>query len=121
MLPPEVRIFRPTDRNIPMSVRDTIVSKLQQALSPAHLEVENESHGHNVPRGSETHFKVVLACSAFEGKRSVARHQQVYAVLAEELSGGVHALALHTYTPSEWAALPGAAPQSPDCMGGSKH
>lgn len=103
-----------------MSVRDTIVEKLQQAFTPAHLEVENESHGHNVPRGSETHFRVVLACGAFEGKRAVARHQQVYAVLAEELKGGVHALALHTYTPAEWAAQAGTAPESPACMGGSK-
>jgi BolA family transcriptional regulator, general stress-responsive regulator len=103
-----------------MSTRETIVSKLQQAFAPAHLEVENESHGHNVPRGSETHFRVVLACDAFEGKRAVARHQQVYAVLAAELKGGVHALALHTYTPAEWAAQAGDAPQSPACMGGSK-
>lgn len=103
-----------------MSVRDTILAKLQQAFTPAHLEVENESHGHNVPRGSETHFRVVLACGAFEGKRAVARHQLVYAVLADELKGGVHALALHTYTPAEWDAQGGAAPQSPDCMGGSK-
>jgi BolA protein len=73
-----------------------------------------------VPRGSETHFRVVLACSAFEGKRAVARHQQVYAVLSDELRGGVHALALHTYTPGEWAEQAGVAPQSPDCMGGSK-
>lgn len=104
-----------------MSVRDTIVAKLEQAFSPAHLEVENESHGHNVPRGSETHFRVVIACSAFEGKRAVSRHQQVYAVLADELKGGVHALALHTYTPAEWAAQGGDAPASPACMGGSKH
>ena len=104
-----------------MSVRDTIVAKLAQAFSPAHLEVENESHGHNVPRGSETHFRVVIASAAFDGKRAVSRHQQVYAVLADELKGGVHALALHTYTPAEWAAQGGGAPASPACMGGSKH
>ena len=51
----------------------------------------------------------------------MARHQLVYAALAAELKGGVHALALHTYTPAEWSSLGGAAPQSPDCMGGSKH
>ena len=103
-----------------MSVRDTILGKLEQTFSPAHLEVENESHGHNVPRGSETHFRVVIACAAFEGKRAVARHQLVYAALADQLKGGVHALALHTYTPAEWAAQ-GGAPASPACMGGSKH
>jgi len=102
-----------------MSVRDSITEKLGAALQPAHLEVENESHRHSVPPGSETHFKVVVASAAFEGKRAVARHQLVYATLAEELKGGVHALALHTYTPAEWGER-NAAPESPECLGGSK-
>ena len=105
----------------PMSVRDTLIAKLRDALAPAYLEVENESHQHSVPPGSETHFKVVLVSAAFEGKRSVARHQQVYTVLAEELTGGVHALALHTFTPAEWAQRAAHAPDSPACMGGGKH
>ena len=79
----------------------------------------NESHRHSVPADSETHFKVVLVSAAFEGRRSVQRHQQVYAVLNEQLQRGVHALALHTFTPAEWRART-AAPDSPDCMGGGK-
>ncbi|MDF3935601.1 BolA/IbaG family iron-sulfur metabolism protein, partial [Pseudomonas citronellolis] len=47
------------------------------------------------------------------------RHQKVYATLGE-LMGQFHALALHTYTPEEWAEQ-GAAPDSPTCRGGSKH
>ncbi len=103
-----------------MRMQREIERKLAEALAPAHLEVINESHRHSVPPGSESHFKVVLVSAAFEGKRSVARHQQVYRVLAAELAGGVHALALHTYTPAEWAER-SAAPDSPACMGGSKH
>jgi BolA protein len=34
--------------------------------------------------------------------------------------GEFHALALHTYTPGEWAQID-AAPASPTCAGGSKH
>jgi BolA family transcriptional regulator, general stress-responsive regulator len=104
-----------------MRMQQIIERKLAEALAPAHLEVINESHQHSVPPGSETHFKVVLASAAFEGKRSVARHQLVYRVLADELAAGVHALALHTYTPVEWAGRSAAAPASPACMGGGKH
>jgi BolA protein len=103
-----------------MSVRDTIIGRLECDFAPTHLEVENESHMHSVPPGSETHFRVVLVSEAFAGRRSVARHQAVYAVLAAELRGGVHALALHTYTPVEWQSRQGDAPDSPACMGGGR-
>lgn len=104
-----------------MSVQSQIETKLAQALAPGFLEVLNESHQHSVPAGSESHFKVVIVSPAFSGQRLVARHQSIYKVLAEELAGGVHALALHTYTPEEWQAREGSAPASPACMGGSKH
>lgn len=104
-----------------MSVQQQIEAKLTSALSPAHIEVANESHMHSVPPGSESHFKVVLVSPVFDGKRPVARHQLVYRVLADELAGPVHALALHTYTAQEWQQRDGAAPASPQCLGGSKH
>jgi BolA protein len=74
-----------------------------------------------VPPNSETHFKVILVSEAFDGKRKVARHQQVYAALATQLEGPVHALALHTYTPAEWQQRQQEAPTSPQCLGGSKN
>ncbi len=104
-----------------MNVQRQIETKLAAALPLTHIEVSNESHMHSVPPGSETHFKVVLVSSEFEGKRAVARHQLVYRTLADELAGPVHALALHTYTLPEWEQRNGAAPESPQCMGGSKH
>lgn len=100
-----------------MGIKESIEGKLQAELAPEYLEVLNESHMHSVPPNSETHFKVTLVCKAFDGKRSVARHQMVYKTLAEELAGPVHALAIHTYTPDEWT---GNAPDSPNCKGGSK-
>lgn len=102
-----------------MTIQVQIEEKLAAALDPAHLDVVNESHQHNVPPNSETHFKVVIVADAFEGQRKVARHQSVYGLLAEELAGPVHALALHTYTRSEWAERFGEAPLSPPCLGGS--
>ena len=102
-----------------MIVQESIEGQLRQAFSPRHLAVVNESHMHNVPPGSESHFNVVLVCDAFDGQRKVARHQQVYQVLADQLAAGVHALALHTYTPAEWQARGEELPASPNCMGGS--
>ncbi len=102
-----------------MSVEDDITEKLQTGLKPSHLEVINESHMHNVPPGSESHFKVIAVTEAFEGKMLVARHRMINQLLADELAGPVHALALHTMTPDEWLEK-GGAPQSPPCMGGGK-
>ncbi len=102
-----------------MSVASTIEEKLRSGLEPAHLEVVNESGNHNVPPGSESHFKVVVASSAFDGRPTLHRHRMVYALLGDELAGPVHALALHTYTLAQWDEL-GAAPESPDCRGGMK-
>lgn len=83
-------------------------------LSPRHLQVLDESHMHS--RGLQTHYKAVVVSEQFEGLNSVKRHQKVYATLGE-LMGQFHALALHTYTPEEWAKV-GAAPASPVCAGG---
>lgn len=100
-------------------VQESIVHKLTEGLAPSELSVENESHMHNVPAGSESHFKVIAVAAAFEGKRPVQRHQAVYALLAKELASDVHALALHLYTSEEWQSAH-SAPESPPCLGGSK-
>ena len=98
-----------------MSVQRTIEAKLTAGLKPRHLEVVNQSDRHNVPPGSESHFKVVLVSDTFEGLSLVSQHRMVYALLSQELEDGVHALALHTYSPSSWNS---ASPESPECLGG---
>ncbi|MEW5249572.1 BolA family protein [Microbulbifer discodermiae] len=100
-----------------MSQAEQIEEKLVAAFAPQHIEVQCESHMHNVPAGSEMHFRVVLVSEAFAGVRKVKRHQQVYAALAAEMETFVHALALHLYSPEEWG---GEAPLSPQCLGGEK-
>ena len=100
-----------------MAVQSSIEEKVDAALAPSHLEVLNESGSHNVPPGSESHFRIVVVSEAFAGERLVARHRRVNGVLADELAGPVHALALHTYTPEEWQAR-ADAPDSPPCRGG---
>ena len=99
-----------------MSKQDLIVTALAD-LQPEHLEVLDESHMHS--RGLETHYKAVIVSPLFAGLNAVKRHQKVYATVGD-LMGQIHALALHTYTPEEWAQQ-GAAPDSPTCRGGSKH
>jgi stress-induced morphogen len=102
-----------------MDRQQRITEKLRETLTPSVLEVENESHGHNVPKGSETHFRVTVVAPQFEGKGPVARHKLVYAALGEELAKGLHALAITARTPAEWDAQP-AANESPRCHGGGK-
>jgi BolA protein len=102
-----------------MLVLRRIEDQLQAALAPERLEVVNESHQHAVPRGSETHFRVLVVSPAFEGQSRLARHRRVHEALRHELASGVHALAIDAWTPAEWRAR-GAASVSPACLGGSK-
>ena len=101
-----------------MNKQETITKKLNDAFSPEHLEVLNESHMHSGP-ATESHFKVTIVCDDFKDKMLIARHRLVNKVLEDELSGGIHALALHTMTMEEWFKK-GNAPDSPQCMGGGK-
>jgi len=104
-----------------MSIATAIEEKLLSAFSPLHLDVINESNNHNVPPGSESHFKVTIVSNNFEDERLIKRHRAVNSVLAEELAEKIHALALHTYTEKEWHDYYEAnTPLSPNCLGGAK-
>lgn len=103
-----------------MKVQTQIEDKLNANLDLKFSEIVNESHMHNVPPGSESHFKLVLVASNFDGLSLVKRHQLIYKILDSELKGEVHALALHTYTAEEWGKKQGKSPVSPLCHGGSK-
>ena len=97
-----------------------IIEQKLTPLVPIFLDIINESHMHNVPPGSESHFKVIIVSDAFDGKRPVVRHQMVYQLLTQELQQQIHALALHTYTQQEWQNQQNKVPDSPVCKGGSK-
>lgn len=102
-----------------MTVQNRITDTLTQALRPAHLEVINESGMHDVPKDSETHFKVVAVSDAFIDKSLVNRHRMINELLADEIAGPVHALALHAMTQEEWSRQ-NQSLDSPPCLGGSK-
>ena len=88
-----------------MNMSDRIRERLTQALSPTILEVVDESHMHNVPKGAESHFNVFIVSEAFEGQRMVAQHQSVYRALQAEMAGSIHALALKTMSLSQHEAV----------------
>ena len=50
------------------------------------------------------HFEALVIASEFAGLRPLQRHRRVYETLGDKLGGEIHALALKTFTPEEWAA-----------------
>lgn len=88
-----------------MSVTDTMREKLTAAFTPKELEIRDESarhEGHAGHRpGGETHFNVRIVSDSFEGVSRLERQRRVYATLADELKGRVHALSVTTLTPAE--------------------
>jgi len=88
-----------------MSVKDSMERKLSDGLSPIRLAVIDDSHrhvGHAGSRaGGESHFSVEIVSVAFNGKGRVERQRMVYALLADEMAAGLHALGLTTLTPDE--------------------
>jgi BolA protein len=88
-----------------MLVKDQIAEKLNAALAPQSLDVEDESQnhaGHAGHRpGGQTHFRVYIVSEAFRGKSRVERHRMINQLLSAELAGGVHALAIHASAPGE--------------------
>ena len=88
-----------------MSVESTMREKLMVALRPTRLDVVNESELHAGHRSSpgtgESHFRLLIVAEAFAGKSRVERHRMVNEVLADELKGRVHAMAMNTYAPGE--------------------
>ena len=88
-----------------MRTEDIITVKLTEAFMPESLTVVDESdqhQGHAGHRpGGETHFRVTIVAEAFRGKSRLQRHRMVNEALAAELSGEVHALAIHASAPGE--------------------
>lgn len=88
-----------------MGVAQQIREKLTVALNPERLEIEDESHRHAGHAGSrpggETHFRVEVVSTAFQGKSRLERQRLVYAALKDEMSQQIHALSLVTRAPGE--------------------
>lgn len=91
-----------------MSISESMKSKLTEGLSPLILEIVDDSHRHAGHGGAhpegESHFSIKIVSPQFTGKSRVDRQRLVYGILAEELSGRLHALAMTTLAPGEEGA-----------------
>ncbi len=103
-----------------MSIQTIIEQKLASEYNIEFLQVENESHMHNVAPGSESHFKVTIVSDSFRDQVLIKRHRMVNKTLQQEMQQ-IHALALHTLTPDEWQTRAGSVADSPKCRGGGKN
>ena len=87
------------------SVAQRVREKLQLALAPQRLDVVDDSARHSGHAGAgdagESHFNVTIVSPAFAGMSRIDRQRRVYAILAEELAGPVHALQLSALAPGE--------------------
>ena len=116
----------------------TVAERLQvlltDAFQPQVLDVLNESSSHAVPKGSETHFRVIVVSPVFAKMMPIARHRLVYKAVdalmrptdanpqAADFFHQIHALAIVAKTPEEFESMTNKESilQSPKCLGGEK-
>ena len=88
-----------------MARADRINAKLTAELRPLALTIVDESHrhaGHSGWReGGETHYRLNIVSEAFTGKTRLERHRLVNAILQDEFTTGLHALAIEAKAPDE--------------------
>jgi BolA protein len=88
-----------------MRIAQIIETKLAQALHPTSLTVIDDSARHaghvGAPGGGQSHFQVEIVSAEFAGQSRLARQRRVYALLAEELKGPIHALSVIARAPGE--------------------
>lgn len=82
-----------------MVTPEQLTALIQSNLPDAIVQVQDLT-------GGGDHYEAVVVSAAFEGKRLVQQHQLVYGSLKEVMaSNELHALALKTYTPQQWAEI----------------
>lgn len=99
------------------SIQTSLETRLHEVFNPTHLQVLNESHMHS--RGADTHFKLIVISSHFEGLKLIQRHRAVNEALNQAWSTGVHSLTITAKTPEEWNSN-SEVQKSPGCRGGDK-
>lgn len=84
--------------------QDLIRQRLQAALAPTQLHIDDDSHlhtGHAGATGGAGHYRVAIVSPQFTGLRALARHQLVYRALADMMPREIHALSINAQTPEE--------------------
>jgi len=81
-----------------------IQNRLEAALNPETIQVEDEGHhhvGHEGAKDGRGHFRVLIVSDHFRGKSPIQRHRMVYRAMDELMQTDIHALAIDAYTPEE--------------------
>lgn len=88
-----------------MAMAEIIKSKLEAALAPQLLDIEDQSERHRghagYREGGESHFHLTIVSDAFAGKSRIDRQRLVHSALAEELKEKIHALSMSVKAPGE--------------------
>ena len=101
--------------------KDFIEQELNKALNPESLSVEDESRFHHVPENAQTHFKISVVSSQFNGLKRIERHKIINQLFKKEFDQGLHALSMHLYTSEEWKQQSNSVLKSPACKDGYKN
>ena len=94
-------------------IENQIIEIINDKLSPSVLNIINESFMHNVPTGSESHFKLIVVSDEFKDLTNVKRHQLIYRTL-NEIMDEIHALSIYAFDEKEYNANP-VVIDSPNC------
>ncbi len=82
-----------------MITPDQVSTLIRDSLPEAEVQVQDLT-------GGGDHYQVLVVSPAFAGRTLVQQHQLVYAAVREAMSSeAIHALALKTYTPEQWAVV----------------
>jgi BolA protein len=104
-----------------LSRKHRIEELLAREFVPTHLEIEDESSQHHVPKNAETHYKIIMASPLFSNLTLIKRHKLINTLLKDEFTAGMHALSMHLYSPDEWVNKNQAPLKSPACKDGYKN
>ena len=94
-------------------IESQIINTLSSSMNLSSLKIINESFMHNVPKGSESHFKIVVVTNDFNNLSIIKRHQLIYKTL-DNLMNKIHALSIHAFNEEEFKLNP-VILDSPEC------
>lgn len=97
-----------------------IEEKLKANLNILKLISIDESHKHNVPKGTLSHLRLFIVSDDFIKLSKIQRQQKIYGILKSEMNDFLHALTMQTLTVEEYQNETHEIEKSPKCLGGSK-
>ena len=96
------------------SIESTINKIINESYNPLYIELVNESFMHNVPKDSESHFKLIVVSDIFKNMTLVQRHKHIYLSLKTTMNN-IHALSINAFDTEEFRLNPDIS-RSPDCI-----